>query len=292
MTITVYELQDDKAKLSERQSTHSGEVNWMIQGTFDRDEAYEAGRAEVADTIIVGDETLYLNTFEIESIEADLWKGVASYVSEEQKNEQEQNNNDEPEEGEIIWEFDTTGATQHITSSYETRIFGDGDDNRVFTQYSNAINCRKTKTGWEVKGVDVIIPALEITATFSVPPDAVTIDWIKNVARATGKTNSLPWKGFEAGELLFKGARIRAELGDKTIIVFTFSASENIDLADNVKVGDIGPIIKPGHSYLWVEYTSIDEFDRNGRPAIFPRAKYAYVEKIYREFDFAALGAP
>jgi hypothetical protein len=35
---------------------------------------------------------------------------------------------------------------------------------------------------------------------------------------------------------------------------------------------------------------NLEGLTRDGRQAVFPRAKYAYVEKIYREFDFTALG--
>jgi hypothetical protein len=294
MPIEVYELQDDSGKISERESTHSGKREWIAKGTFVHDEAHAAIRAEVDETIEVAGETLYLDAIDVESVEADIWQGVANYISEEAKGKQEKKNEEEPEEGEIIWEFDTTGATHHITSSYETRHFGEfgSPDNEVTTRLSNAINVKKTKTGFDIKGVDVIVPALEISATFSVPPGEVTIDWIKDVARATGKTNSLAWKGFEPGELLFKGGRIREELSDKTVIVFTFSASENIVAAHNIKIGNIGPITKAGHAYLWVEYENRDGTDEAGRPYIFPAARYAYVEKIYLDFDFNGLGTP
>jgi hypothetical protein len=291
MTIEVYELQDDSGQKSERESSKDdAKREWMVSGTFSHSEAFLAAYEEAPETVELAGNTLYLDKSQCENIEADLWKFTASYVSEEEKFEQEKQNNAPTEPTEPQWEVDTKGATHHITSSYETRIFGDGDDNRVFTSYSNAINCRKTKTGWEVKGIDVVIPALEITATIIYPRDTINIEWVKNVARATGKTNSFAWRGFDAGELLFKGASIRTAKFATISVAYSFSASENIDAADNVKIGDIGPIIKPGHAYVWVEYTNIDEFTRDGRVAIFPRARYAYVEKIYRDFDFTALG--
>jgi hypothetical protein len=167
--------------------------------------------------------------------------------------------------------------------------FGTGNG-EVTTQYSNAINVRKTKTGFDVKGVDVIVPGLELSATVRFPPGFITVDLIKQLARATGKTNNAVWYDFEDGELLFKGVRLKGATFQATEAVFLFSASENIHVADNFKIGDIGPIEKEGHEYLWVEYENREGVDDQGRPYIFPAARYAFVEQIYRKFNFSGLG--
>lgn len=294
MTIEVYELQDDSGQISEREATKAdGKREYMVSGTFDHSEAFLAGYEEAPETIELGSNTLYLDKSQCENIEADLWKFTATYVSEEEKHEQEKENNTPTEPTEPQWEVDTKGATHHITSSYETRIFGAFGfaNGGLYNKNSNAINIRKTKTGYDIKGIDVVIPALEITATIIYPRNQINIEWVKNVARATGKTNAIAWRGFDAGELLFKGASIRTAKFATIAVAYSFSASENIGVGANVMVGDVGPIVKGGHDYMWVEYENTDEVDEvTGVQRIFPRARYAYVEKIYRSFDFAALG--
>jgi hypothetical protein len=290
MAIEVIELQNDSGTISENENQHSAKREFMVTGTFSHNEAFAAARLEADDTITLSGETLYLGKFSCDSEQADIWKCTADYISEEEKQAQEEK---QQQQDYFVpkWDADTTGATHHITSSYKTTMFREfAGDGEVTTRYSNAINVRKTKTGFDVKGIDVIIPALELTATVLFPPGAVTVEVIKNMARATGKTNAVPWYGFEAGELLFKGVRMKGSTFKATETVFAFSASENIGPADNFKVGEIGPITKPGHDYLWVEYENIEGNDENGNPIIFPKARYAFVEQIYRKFGFNGLG--
>lgn len=291
MAVEVYELQDDDGQHSEREALKDDATReWAAMGTFSHNEAFLAIYDEVDQTIELAGNTLYLDKLQVESTGANTWRGVATYCSEEEKFQQQQENNNPDEPSEPQWDADTKGATHHITSSYEQRIFGDGgEQGRVWTEYSNAINARKTKTGWDVKGIDVVIPALEINATIIYPRNLITIDWVKDVARATGKTNSVAWRGFDPGELLFKGASIRTAKFATISVTYSFSASENIVAAHNVFVGAVGPITKKGHDYVWAEYTNA-EVAHDGFVRVFPRVRYVFVDKIYREFDFAALG--
>jgi hypothetical protein len=294
MSIEVFELQDDAGQLSERELTKAdAKREYMVKGTFSHSEAFLAGYDEAPETVELGGETLYLDKSQCENIEADLWKFTATYVSEEEKHEQEIENNSSntTEPTEPQWEVDTKGGTHHITTSFGTKIFGSGLNGQPYSANSNAINIRKTKTGFDIKGLDVVIPALEITATIVYPREQITIDWVKNVARATGKTNLFPWRGFDAGELLFKGASIRTAKFATIAIAYSFTASENIDQGDQFQVGELPDlIVKGGHEYLWVEYENVDAVANDGVLKIFPRARYAYVEKIYRDFDFIELG--
>jgi hypothetical protein len=53
----------------------------------------------------------------------------------------------------------------------------------------------------------------------------------------------------------------------------------------NQTVGSITGISKKGHEYLWVRYE--DSIDSN---ALLKKPKAVYVNSVYRESDFSALG--
>jgi hypothetical protein len=289
---TVIPLQDAELNKKIRGSDQDGKRYWKVQGTYEEAVAYTALAVEVPETIEGPDgQTLYLNKVECSADEADLWDGVAHYISEELKEEQEQKEKEKDPPDEVEWDFDTTGGKHHITSSFGTRVFSVFQNNEPFNSYGNAINVKRTKTGFEVKGTEVVIPQLEFSGTVPYPAGTITLDWIKNIARATGKTNSAVWHTFDAGEILFLGAHITAKSWKKTVVRFNFSASENIVAAMNIKVGAIGPIVKPGHAYQWVEYENVDELV-DGAQVIFPKPRYVFVETIYREFDLNQLPIP
>ena len=52
-------------------------------------------------------------------------------------------------------------------------------------------------------------------------------------------------------------------------------------------IGDIGPINKKGWEYLWVRYEDEEDTDAN---ALVKRPVAAYIEKVYRDGNFSALG--
>jgi len=103
----------------------------------------------------------------------------------------------------------------------------------------------------------------------------------------TGTTNISNFRGFSAGEVLFVGCSGAQEWDDQKgrgpwSLAFRFVASQNVT---NQTIGDISGIDKKGHEYLWVRYE--ESVDTN---ALIKKPKYVYVNKVYRESDFSALG--
>lgn len=174
--------------------------------------------------------------------------------------------------------FDTQGGTFHISHSLETMRDYTATQNPA-PNFQGGINVSKD----EVKGTDVIIPALKFTETHKFPAAVITPDFIKSLARNTGKTNNAMWRGFETGELLFSGCSGTYE-DVLCSITYSFTASENIAALEMKPFPNIN---KGGHEVLWVLY--VDEEDSYaGELVKGPRA--AYVERVYESFDFNALG--
>jgi len=135
--------------------------------------------------------------------------------------------------------------------------------------------------------VDITVPVYQFGETHYLPDSVVTQAYKATLFGLTGKVNSGSWKGFAAGEVLFLGATgSKRGTGPDADweITFRFAASPN---ATGISVGPIGGIGKKGWEYLWVRYA--DQEDA-GSQAIVKRPIAAYVERVYDEGNFSALG--
>jgi hypothetical protein len=192
--------------------------------------------------------------------------------------------------------FDTTGGTQHITQSmrtsvtYDSAMFGSItilQAEKRFPQDAADMSGAIGVDGNGVNGVDVVSPQLQWQENYDVPNVYVTSAYIRGVASITGTTNSASFRGFEAGEVLFVGCSGNQEWDDQKgrgpwSLSYRFIASKNIT---GDQIGSITGIEKKGHEYLWVRYE--DAVDSN---VLLKKPKAVYVNKVYRESNFSALG--
>ena len=120
--------------------------------------------------------------------------------------------------GSIAW--DTTGATEHITSALSERVVGGDADN-----FEGAINVQ----GTSVQGIDKVVPALKYSETWIMPAQVgLSVDFVKAVYTLTGTVNASQFRAFAPGEALFVGARAQWS-GDQpyTTVTFDFNARAN-----------------------------------------------------------------
>jgi hypothetical protein len=173
--------------------------------------------------------------------------------------------------------FDTTGGTQHMTQAFAETKYGTGPGQK------NAIGVDSNG----VNGVDVVVPQLQWQESYDVPNSYVTSTWIRSVSGVTGTTNKSNFRGFEPGEVLFVGCSGSQEWDDQKgkgpwSLSYRFVASKNVT---GETIGDISGVAKKGHEYLWVRYE--DAVDSN---VLLKKPKAVYVNKVYRESEFSALG--
>lgn len=180
------------------------------------------------------------------------------------------------EDGTLV-SFDTTGGTQRVTQSLSTiASYPTGAPN-----LKGAINY----DGQRVNGVDIGIGAHDFTLQKYMSVSSVTDAYRRTLASMTYTVNSAKFKGFNAGEVLFKGAvanQVYVNGVKKFQINFIFSSSLN---KENFYVGDILVTQKLGWDYLWVIYS---DAVNSGRVVKVP--SYVYVERLYNFSDFTALG--
>ena len=174
--------------------------------------------------------------------------------------------------------FDTSGGTQHITQAYGEAKFGANapDQQKAIGVDSNGVN-----------GVDIVVPQLQWQESYDVPNAFVTDAYIRGVSGVTGTTNNAAFRGFEAGEVLFVGCSGSQEWDDEKgrgpwSLSFRFVASKNVT---GETIGEISGVNKKGHEYLWVRYE-----ESESSSVLIKKPKAVYVNKVYRESSFSALG--
>lgn len=187
-------------------------------------------------------------------------------------------------ESQIRWSFDTGGGSFKITASKATTRYA--RTGGIAPDFKGAIEVKDGRA----EGVEITIPALKITATYrhaisSSVVNASTIDsYINTLSSMTGTTNNNTWLTRARGELLFLGASGEYVPNQPCEIQYHFAYSKN---AASLTIGEITGIVKRGHDYVWVLFEP-NEDGASHKMVQTPLA--AYVERIYEESAFSALG--
>lgn len=193
--------------------------------------------------------------------------------------------------------FDTTGATERVyqawsdsgsPTAYQSVSTADGlgESSPDFWNTKGALNVNENT----VQGADITVPAFQFSEVWSVPSEYLfgrtkaspKTPYIETLYNLTGTVNLKPWRIFEAGELLFLGARGDVQPGAAMVAVtFSFSARSN---RENFKVGDIKVQKKDGWDLLWIEYAAMENASKILR---FP--KIVFIDRLYERKNFDEL---
>lgn len=182
--------------------------------------------------------------------------------------------------GEWTWDFDTTGGTVHITQAKEE-----------LRRYPTATAPNQLGAiaidGDEVKGTEIVIPAMKINVQFKHPLGVVTLAKAKFLSDITGTTNNDPFLSFAPGEVLFLGARGSDGSEADATISYQFAMAKNVT---GLTIGGVAGVAKRAWEVAWIRYqdtvTAADGSDRKTRVA-----KFVYIDRVYEEIAMAsALG--
>ena len=184
------------------------------------------------------------------------------------------------EVGEWTWDFDTTGGNVHIRQAKEEvgRYPAATAPNQL-----GAIAVDDD----EVKGVEIIIPAMKINVQYKHPQGVLTIPYARFLASITGTVNSTPMLTFSAGEVLFLGARGSDGESTESTVTYSFAMTPN---ATGLTIGGVAGVSKKGWEVAWIRYEdTITVADGEDQPTRVP--KFVYVDRVYDTTDLAsALG--
>ncbi len=235
------------------------DLKYNLSGISDDVTAYSFALSATPSAWLVGGQTLWRSDLQLDPRGFELWTVSVPYIPENRQ------------VGQWDFDFDTSGGTVHITQSKSTTAFPPGAPD-----HKGAIDVE----GDTVKGGEIVIPALRMSYSFRWASGAVNEAMARNLARATGKTNSVAWHGFAAGELLFLGATGRNGSSCETTLTYHMAASENVT---GLTIGAIAGVAKKGHEMVWISYKpAVDAGEKVRQP------QFCYVEKVYGEMNFAA----
>ena len=221
------------------------DINYIIQGTSDEFAARTALYNDTSGSYLgLGRETVEVWPHESEN----TWNGQTHYGYMGQ-------------DGDLLYQFETTGGTQHITHSLGTQRSYSPNTN-VAPKFNGAINVTGDAITGTVAGCDIVAPVYQWSETHYFVAATVTPVFRGNLFSLTGKVNLAPFGDGLAGEVLFLGAsgtRRGGPNGPDWLITYRFAASPNATVANAMLIMQgfgSGPIVKDGWDYLWVHYSS------------------------------------
>lgn len=209
--------------------------------------------------------------------------------------------------GTYQFDFDTTGGTAHITSPkehiarYGLEVLREPGPTSglLVPKHKGAIGVDKD----EVKGVDIVVPALKFRVTFKHPAGFVSIPFMKLMSDITGSANLTTFFGFAPGEILFLGVIGSSSSDSESSCTYSFSGSANQpefyvgDVLVNSGIAPPGPgydppydtqpytyVGKRGHDVLWVKYKDNTNVDTPVK-----EAEWVYVDRVYDYIDMASI---
>lgn len=184
------------------------------------------------------------------------------------------------EVGDWTWDFDTTGGQVHITQAKQE-----------IARYPSATAPNQLGAiavdGNEVKGVEIVVPAMKINVQYRHPQGILTLARAKYLSNITGMVNSDTFLTFAPGEVLFLGSRGSDGTTAEATISYSFAMAAN---ATGLTIGNIAGVAKKAWEVAWVRYhdtiTTVGSTDNPTRVA-----KYVYVDRVYDTIPMAtALG--
>jgi hypothetical protein len=266
----------DTAELGDNASR---EVLWIVTGTESEIDALAAISATAP---TVWNDYYFRQAIKIERIGIEEWEGRVTYGPKESDNKENSQDSDDPNDGSWKLSFETTGGTQHVSNSIQTLTTGnniallpDGAPD-----FKGAINVSDSGVG----GVDIHVPVFQWSETRQLPRAvALSFDYLRVLYTLTGRVNDATFRGFDALEVLFLGAKGDVSAKDPRYVevTYNFAASKNVE---GVTVGACDPVNKYGWNYLWVYYLDTEDASHKIKQ---PAA--VYVEHVYYSDDFSQL---
>jgi len=293
MTYKVYELRDSESGSIESEGLESGEVwnvtkRYLIGQCFDGLTEVKAAISDYLPRYCDSDTGYWRRkSIAIKGIGKGCFEVTGEYTTlvpvlasdanggggkNNEPNSPEDNRQFTP--GSVAW--DTTGATEHVTSAISERVISSdsGDD------FQGAINV----SGTTVQGIDKVVPAMKYSETWIMPTTVgLSDDFVNAVYSLTGTVNLSTFRAFDPGEALFMGARAQWS-GDQpyTTITFDFQARAN---NDSFYVKGLPTTTKLGWEYPWVVYVPYT----SGSGILVQKPRALVIDKIYQDRDWGGL---
>jgi hypothetical protein len=287
MTYTVYELRDSESGSIDNENLESGEV-WNVTKKYLIGQC-PGGMGEVKDAI-----SAYMPRYwetpvgywrrkgiTIKGVGKQCFECTGEYTTLVPALDGGGGAGGQPEDtrqfvpGSIAW--DTTGATEHITSALGERVIGSSSEE----SFEGAINVQ----GTSVQGIDKVVPSMKYTETWIMPVQVgLSTEFAKAVYSLTGTVNASQFRAFAPGEALFMGGRAQWS-GDQpyTTVTFEWQARAN---DSEFYVKGLPQTPKEGWEYPWVVYDSFS----SATGILVQKPKCLVIDQIYKKKEWSTLG--
>jgi len=136
--------------------------------------------------------------------------------------------------------------------------------------------------GSEAEGVEIFEPVYEESETHWFKTSDLTLAYRDTISNIVGHTNNAPFKGYQAGEVLFKGVSGSRRGANDSEITFRWSVRRN---QNDFQLGDVKGITKKGWEYLWPRYQVVRQFEA---PSI-NKITHVAIATVFPEADFSGL---
>lgn len=237
------------------------ELNYHLAGVIDDVAAWSYALGNTTPMWIAAGQVLYRQDVQLDHRGNGLWLVTVPYGVEDKR------------VGQWDFDFDTQGGTVRIFQAKATQVFkaagAGGPDHK------DAIDVQ----GDDVRGTEIIIPALRMNYSFRYPSGMITEAYARGMARNVGKTNDRTWHGFARGECLLLGSTGRSGSSSETTLTHSIACSENVT---GLTIGAIANVAKKGWETVWISYKSTKDGDNPVK-----QPEFVYVQRVYDECDFA-----
>jgi len=256
---------------TDKSSTRS--LSWYAVGYATETTAKAAVVGSVPDTIAItgGPGYLFKDDLSWTREGPDVWLFVASYVHPDRRDE-------DVDTGSYTFSFDTMGGKEKMTASLAT-ISKTARAGATAADFKGLINW----DGKKAAGVSITVPQLQFQIAKRQTNATITMAYVQTLAGLTGRTNDATFLTWDAGEVLFLGARGKEETDADPEVTYYFAAGPNVTSLD---VGEITVPAKKAHEYIWVFY---DKLEDTTAKKLVARPYQVNVESVYESADFSDL---
>lgn len=174
------------------------------------------------------------------------------------------------------------GETKHITQSLGVRVYRAAGLWSLGDSIARVIGAKKDG----VEGADILTPVVTFSETHYFLRKNLTRSLRTTWENMFAKTNSVPFRGYDAGEVLFEGAQVTIRgAGDTAVpVAFSFRRRQN---KTNVVFGAVTAASIEGWELVDMRYK--DEKDTDTKRTE-KKPDRVHIHKVYDSGDFGALG--
>lgn len=261
------------------------ETTYLLAGIFDSETARIQASLLVPPLRIVHGNVLTFNQIEVKEEGYALYHCRVTYAGGESL---------QPGQGGFVgFNFSTTGGSFHISHSRETVAMYTASGQEA-PDNNQAINVKEKGGKLDIEGTDLVIPALKLTYTFRHPKGVVNEIFARALASVTSCVNSVTFRGFQPGEVLFLGADGSDGTNAEAELKYQFACEQNLvnlifKATDaGAPNGQIAGVNKDGHDFLWIRW--VDAVTENGSLGEkTTKPKKIYIERLYRRISFQSV---